>query len=160
MSEITISKAQESDITKMVELSDQKRREYEKAQPQFWRRHEQANENQAAWFKEILKRDDHILLIAEEDHHVMGFIIGSIIAAPSVYDPGGQTLMIDDFCVEENTTWRTVGTKLIDAIHSIAKQKGAVQILVVCGHHDLSKRQFLKDKQLELVSEWYVGAIK
>lgn len=37
MSKIKASQATKTDITAMVDLSYQKRRAYEKAQPQFWR---------------------------------------------------------------------------------------------------------------------------
>jgi GNAT superfamily N-acetyltransferase len=144
-----------ADISGMVALSDLKRREYEKAQPQFWRRAEKANETQAEWFTELLTSANHILLVAEDAHHIKGFIIGELKPAPEVYDPGGLTLMIDDFCVE-NAEWDSIGKPLLHALQQQAKQQGAVQTLVVCGHHDEPKREFLKREGLIVASEWYV----
>lgn len=35
-----------------------------------------------------------------------------------------------------------------------------MQIVVVCGAHDLTKRKFLKKHGLNIVSEWHVGKIQ
>lgn len=32
--------------------------------------------------------------------------------APEVYDPGGLTLMIDDFCMQSENLWESVGFHL------------------------------------------------
>lgn len=94
------------------------------------------------------------------DDKVVGFIIGRLISAPEVYNPGGLTLMIDDLCVEQEKDWISVGTRLVDEIKLRAKKKGAAQILIVCGAHDKSKRRFLKNIRLNIASEWYVGEIQ
>jgi len=149
-----------ADVASMVALSDKKRSAYERAQPQFWRRAEKANEEQTKWFEWLLSKDIHILLVAEVNHQIVGFIIGELKSAPEVYDPGGLTLMIDDFCVESPELWSTVGRQLLHELQHQAKQRGAVQTLVVCGHHDESKRQFLKKEGLNIASEWYVEEIR
>lgn len=79
--------------------------------------------------------------------------------APEVYDPGGLTLMIDDFCMKSENLWESVGNKLVEVIKFEAKSRGASQILVVCGAHDYTKRQFLKEQNLSIASEWFVGNI-
>jgi len=145
------------DVTAMVSLSYQKRRDYEKAQPQFWKYAEHAEETQSKWFKELLKQDDCLVLVTEENHEVVGFIIGHIIKAPEVYNPGGLTLMIDDFCVKTPQLWNTVGKQLISEIKRLAKDKNASQILTVCGAHDGPKQKLLKNLGLTVASQWYVG---
>lgn len=149
-----------ADVASMVALSDQKRQAYEQAQPQFWRRAEKANEEQVKWFEWLLSKEIHILLIAEINYQIVGFIIGELKSAPEVYDPGGLTLMIDDFCVERPELWRTVGKQLLHELQHQEKQRGAIQTLVVCGHHDEPKRHFLKQEGLSIASEWYVGEIE
>jgi len=156
---ILIRDANSSDIAAMVSLSYAKGRSYEKAQPQFWRYKEGAEESQSKWFKELLLQDDYIILVAEDENKRLGFIIGRLIEAPEVYDPKGLTLMIDDFCVETENGWSFVGGQLIEKIKPKAKSKGASQILVVCGVHDEPKRQFLKAHGLNVASEWYNVAI-
>ena len=142
----------------IVQLSYQKRRNYEKAQPLFWQYAEGAEEIQAKWFGELLTRDDHIILVAKSNKEITGFIIGRIVPCPEVY-AAGLTLMIDDFCVASPHLWDTVGSSLVKEIRAIAQTKYVKQIVVVSGHHDDAKRKFLKDIGLNIASEWYVGSL-
>jgi hypothetical protein len=87
------------------------------------------------------------------------FMIGKLMPAPKVYNPGGLTVMIDDFCVTSTNLWQSVGVRLIEETKAAAKVKGASQILVVCGAADLPKRKFLTDQNLSIASEWFVGGI-
>lgn len=153
-----IRPASQGDLLAMVELSSQKRTAYEKAQPMFWRRAENADENQSHWFKKLLNHKDYILRVAELNGNLIGFIIGQLLNAPEVYDPGGRTLMIDDFCVQEEI-WESVGEKLVQQVKEEAKSRGAIQILVTCGAHDAPKQAFLKKEGLSIASEWYVEKI-
>ena len=152
--------SQVSDIPMMVEMSYKKRRAYEKDQPQFWKyAGPQSEILQTKWFEELLSHDDHIMLTAESNQKIPGFIIGKLMPAPEVYNPGGLTLMIDDFCIDDEAGWYGVGCKLIQEIKAISKMKGTAQILVVCGADDEPKRNFLKSMGLTVASEWYVGDI-
>jgi len=150
-----------SDIDAMVLLSKAKRLSYEKAQPQFWRyAGEEGDNTQRQWFTELLKDKNHVMFTAESDtKEILGFIIGKLMPAPEVYNPGGLTLMIDDFCVKSENLWQSVGAKLIEDIKAAAKVKGATQIVVVCGAHDHPKRKFLSEQNLSIASEWFVGGI-
>ena len=151
---------QVKDIPMMVEMSYHKRRSYEKAQAVFWKyAGPNAEISQARWFESLLDSDDQIILVAEGSQKIVGFIIGKLVSAPEVYNPGGLTLMIDDFCVNDDADWSSVGAKLVQEIKAIAKTKGAAQILVVCGAHDDLKRRFLKNAGLTVASEWYVGEV-
>lgn len=147
-----------TDVSAIVDLSDDKRRSYEKIQPLFWKRSEHANGHQAEWFCELINRDDHILLLAENTS-VVGFIIGRLIEAPAVYAPGGLTLVIDDFCVEHPTLWVTVGLALLGQLKQKAHEKGVVQVVVACGDHDDEKIAFLERVGLSVATRWYVGGI-
>jgi hypothetical protein len=89
-------------------------------------------------------------------------VIGKRIAAPEVYNPGGLTLMIDDFCITPKLEaseggCQSVGHELIEETKAAAKAKGATQILVVCGAHNYPKRKFLSEQNLQVASEWFVG---
>jgi hypothetical protein len=107
--------------------------------------------------KHNLSPESYALL--SDDEKVVGFIIGKLIAAPEVYNPGGLTLMIDDFCVADQVEWHSIGSKLVQEIKAIAKTKDAAQILVVCGAHDHLKRKLLVEQNLSIASEWFVGSI-
>jgi GNAT superfamily N-acetyltransferase len=158
---INIRTSQLSDIDPMVSLSKAKRMLYEKAQPQFWRyAGEEGDNTQRQWFKQLLEDKNHVTFTAEsETQEILGFVIGKLMPAPEVYNPGGLTLMIDDFCVKSENLWQSVGHELIEKIKAAAKVKGATQTLVVCGAHDHPKRKFLSEQNLSIASEWFVGGI-
>jgi predicted acetyltransferase len=157
---ICIRLSQASDIQRMVEMSYQKRLSYQKAQPQFWKyAGDIAELSQAKWFEELLDSNNYIMLTAACHQKIIGFIIGKLMPAPEVYNPGGLTLMIDDFCVADESAWHSIGSKLVQEIKEIAKKKGAAQVLVVCGVHDEPKCRFLQKMGLTVASEWYVGSI-
>ena len=156
---LKLHKAITLDLPFMVSFSDIKRLDYEKAQPQFWRHAPEAEETQLRWFEKLLAKDDHLILVARQNDQVTGFIIGRLLITPEVYNPGGLTLMIDDFCISEQHNWESTGGALIGELRQSAKEKGAAQVLVVCGAHDEAKRKFLKDSRLQVASEWYVDKI-
>lgn len=158
--DICIRFSQASDIQSIVEMSYQKRLSYEKAQSKFWKyAGDIAELSQAKWFEELLGSNDHIMLTATCHQKIVGFIIGKLMPAPEVYNPGGLTLMIDDFCVADEAEWHSIGSKLVQKIKAIAKLRGAAQVLIVCGSHDGPKCHFLKKMGLTVASEWYVGSI-
>lgn len=158
--EFSVVKSKDTDIDSMNVLSRQKRLAYEKAHPWFWKwAGDSGEEAQKTWFRELISDDNHICLVAKNSNEILGFIIGKIVSAPEVYAPGGQTLMIDDFCVHSGNLWQSVGLELIKAVKASAKTKGAAQILVVCGIHDHQKRRFLAEQKLSITSEWFVGGI-
>ncbi len=161
MQDIKIRLTLIADLDAIAALSYHKRRSYEKAQPQFWRyAGTSGDETQKQWFKELLEDKNYLMFTAENDiQEILGFIIGKLMTAPEVYNPGGLTLMIDDFCVTSENLWKSAGAELINAIKGAAQSKGASQILVVCGAHDHPKRKFLSEQNLSIASEWFVGGI-
>jgi len=79
-----------------------------------------------------------------------------LIPAPPVYDPGGLTCLVDDFVVREPEAWDQVGASLLRAVNQLARERGAVQTVVVCRRLDEAKRATLADQGLTVVSEWSV----
>ena len=144
-----------SDIPWMVSLSYQKRLEYSKHQPLFWKIAKNSNEIQVKWFESELKNERVIALC---DSQKRGFIIGKLVNPPEVYD-SGLTLMIDDFCVQAPNLWQTVGKNLLEECVKSGKEKGAKQILCVCGDFDTEKYKLLENLKLTVASRWYVGNI-
>jgi hypothetical protein len=150
-----IRKANKTDISWMVNLSYQKRLAYEKMQPNFWKISENSNEIQKKYFEKELKNKNVIALIYQEKQ---GFVMGKLISPPEVYDTG-LTLMIDDFCVESEDLWMTIGKELLDECQREAKIIGAKQILVVCGNHDTQKFLLLEAMNIKVASRWYTKTI-
>ena len=72
---------------------------------------------QRQWFKGLLEDKNHVMFTAEsETREIFGFVIGKLMPAPEVYNPGGLTLMIDDFCVQSESLWESVGAELIKTV--------------------------------------------
>ena len=148
-----------ADVPRMIELAALKRAEYAQYQPVFWRQASDAGQKQAPYFAELLQNPQHIVLVDEAQEQLAGFVIAAIVPAPPVYDPGGLTCVVDDFTVAESGHWSTVGRALLDEVICRAKQRGAVQIVVVCARLDVPKRSMLEDAGLPVASEWRTRSI-
>ena len=151
-----IRPARLSDVPAMVDLSEQKRTQYQQYQPTFWRKASDAWEKQRPFFEHLVQRDDVITLVCEQDGKIEGFIIADFVKAPPVYDPGGPTCRIDDFCLADESHWETVGRALLNEVQRLAQEQGAAQTVVVCGHRDAPKRVMLATLGFSIASEWYV----
>ena len=153
---MSIREANEADAAGMVALSERKRSFYETYSPIFWRKSDQSSEVQLPYFKELIKSDDYITLVNEDNKQLNGFIIGHITIAPEVYDPGGKVCIIDDFAILGDVDWQTIGAALKSALELLLRKKKVKLTITVCGHLDESKREFLSSSGDRLTSEWYV----
>lgn len=154
-----IRNAQVADVPRMVELSEQKRTEYEKQQPLFWRKAQGSASAQQSYFEHLLTLDNVIALVYQQEGTIRGFVIAGLHDAPPVYDPGGLTCNIDDFVVEHRSLWKSVGRALLDRAIADARARKVVQVVVVTGGHDIPKREMLSAMGLSLASEWWVSGI-
>lgn len=154
-----IRPATQDDLPRLLDLADQRRADYERAQPRFWRRAADAVERQRPYFARQLADERIIALVHERDGVVDGFIIGMLITAPPVVDPGGDTCLVDDFCVADLADWPTVGAALLAATRERALALGAVQIVAISGHHDASKRAMLAASGHAIASEWWLAPV-
>jgi GNAT superfamily N-acetyltransferase len=144
------------DAAALAELSDPRRQQYQAYQPTFWRPAADACERHEPFLRSLVTRDDVIALVHEcGDGTVDGFVIATLAPAPPVYDPGGPTCSIDDYCVADPADWDTIGRQLLEYTIAAAKTRGASQVVVVCGHLDAPKRAMLAAAGLTIASEWY-----
>lgn len=147
--------AQLADVPAIAELAEQKRLEYQRYQPVFWRKAANSRERHIPWIEELVKRDDVITLVHERDGIIDGFIIADFVPAPPVYDVAGPTCRVDDFTVAESQNWQAIGRELLEEVMRAAQRRGAAQIVVVCAHLDQPKRAMLAAAGLSIASEWY-----
>jgi hypothetical protein len=150
---LSIRPAGPGDIPGMVELSALKRSAYEKHQPVFWRRAPDADARQGAFFEAQVRNDRVLCMVAEDPEGLQGFLIAAFVPAPPVYDPGGPTCLIDDFCVRTPSLWGTVGSALLARIREAAKGLQAAQLVVMCGHADVEKNRFLAEEGFGTATE-------
>jgi len=158
--ETSIRLAHAEDASAMVDLSEQQRRIDEaRYQLKFYRKAADSREKQLPYFESLLACKEVIALVSKRASVIDGFIIGMMIDAPPVYDPGGFTCLVDDFVVQRPDDWSTIGVSLLREVNSHAKDRGAVQTVVICRRLDEAKRAALASLHLALVSEWYVAEL-
>ncbi|GCE29592.1 N-acetyltransferase [Dictyobacter alpinus] len=153
---MSVRRAEGRDVTAMVELAEQRRLHYQRYQPTFWRKAQDSREQHIPFLESLLKCEDVLLLVHESAGEIDGFIIADFVAAPPVYNPGGPTCRVDDFCVAEESLWETVGRALLGEVLRLARARGAAQSVVVCAHLDQPKRAMLAQSGYSIASEWYV----
>lgn len=153
----SIRQSQPADAAAIVDLSEQKRVQYQAYQPLFWRKAADSREKQTLFLEHQLKRENVIALIHTQGERIDGFVIATLVPAPPVY-AAGLTCVIDDYCVLEQR-WDAIGKALLDAITQIAGERGAVQVVVVCGNLDEPKREMLRKSGHTIASEWWVKPI-
>lgn len=155
----TVQPAQADDLERILALADDRRRQYANYQPVFWRPASDATARQRSYFEKLIADTSVITLVAVSGEALLGFVFGQFVQAPVVYAPGGPTCSIDDFAVDRPESWATVGAELIRAIQEQAGERGAAQMVVVCGHLDEAKRAALDSCRMTIASEWWVAPI-
>ncbi len=156
MNTFTIREATHDDVPAMVELAQQRRVLHQNYQPRFWRNAADSREKHAPFLSKLVQHERAIALVSESNNTVNGFVIATLVPAPPVYDVGGLTCSIDDFCVVDGLDWERTGKALLDEVMKQAKVRGAVQTVVVCAHLDEAKRTMLANEGFTIASEWYV----
>lgn len=159
MSNTRIRAAEDFDLEEILNLANAKRLEYETYQPVFWRVAADAIVQQRDYFASQIADEKVITLVATSESKLVGFVIGRLVPAPPVYNPGGLTCSIDDFVVNESDLWETVGADLLDQVRKAALSRGAAQVVVVCGHLDEPKRKALEKSSLTIASEWWIAPL-
>ena len=155
----TIRTALPADLEQMLTLADDRRREYSKYQPIFWHPAPDAISLQRSYFEGLIAEESVITLVEVSGGKLLGFVIANLVQAPTVYEPGGLTCSVDDFAVAKPGAWATTGVALLERVKQEAQQRGAVQLVVVCGHLDEAKRSVLADCQMSVASEWWVASL-
>jgi Acetyltransferase (GNAT) family len=151
--------ATQDDVGAVAALAALRRQDCELQQPRFWRQAEDALAQHSSYLHQLVGDHEHIFLVTEDDTHLIGFAIGRLVAAPPVYDPGGPTCLIDDFAVESPDAWELAGLALLRDVSRVARDRGAVQVVVVAARHDEPKRRALTEAGLTPASEWWLGTI-
>ncbi|HWI65129.1 MAG TPA: GNAT family N-acetyltransferase [Symbiobacteriaceae bacterium] len=150
-----IRNAISADLDAILDLAEARRLTYEGYQPVFWRKAPDSREKQRPFLTVQLARENMFALVHETDGRVDGFLIAAIVPSPPVYNPGGPTCSVDDYCVAEPLHWSTVGAELLEAAAVEAKARGAAQMVVVVANRDLPKRAMLDEQAYSIASEWW-----
>lgn len=134
----------DADVLRVLELGEQKRREYQAYSPVFWRMSSQPRETFRPYTESQIENPQVVTLAYEQSGKIKGFVLMNA--------RGG----IDDFTVAKPELWPTVGAELLLAAGDAAHNRGIKSLLVVCGAGDIPKRTMLAAQGLTLATDWYV----
>ena len=155
-----IRKAGTADIKAAIELVERSRRQYQKYQPTFWRKAANTAVATETFFTRLLTESGTFFLVALEGSRLDGFLIARKSPAPPVFDPGGETWLIDDFCVAEPRLWLSVGEALLSHASTLIHEHGGAQIVVVAADRDLAKSEMLRRSDLSIASNWWTKPLR
>ena len=154
-----IRDAEPSDVESMVRLSETFRASLSTFSPIFWRKAENSFESQEAFFRTLLSLEDTVMIVAERNSELAGFVIGRLQESPPVYAPGGPVCLVDDFCMASEAEWSTIAPQLLEAVEQRARAHGAVLSVVICPHRGSAKRRFLEEHNFEVASAWHIRSL-
>jgi GNAT superfamily N-acetyltransferase len=157
---LDVRRAETTDLQATVELVERSRRQLQKYQPTFWRKAASSASATEKLFARLLAEPDTFFLVAVEGSQLLGFLIARKFAAPPVYDPGGDTYLIDDFCVLEPRLWLSIGEALLSHASTLIHEHGGVQIVVVSADRDLAKTEMLRRSDLSIASNWWTKPLR
>ena len=152
-----LRKANSSDVVECVDLVEARRLRYEEFEPQFWKRADDSRITTIDWFSHLFNSADVLSLVATEETAVVGFLIARDAPVPPVYNPGGPTALVDDFCVAEGR-WMDVGRNLLIRVKEELRSRGTVQVVVVGADKDIEKTALLETEKLSLASTWWTSS--
>jgi|GEM_PF-2473392 len=157
----TVRSATSNDLPSMVELSRQKRHDYARYQPIFWRPAEDGDQKQVGFFGWLLQQEGPLLFVSEApDGSLNGFLIALPTERLAMKDPAFRLLNglhIDDFTVAKDELWATAGRELLlTAVTAHQRRVGdKAAINVISGTHDLAKRNLLeRDANMKSLFTW------
>ena len=136
-----------ADVPRVLELGEQKRREYQAYSPVFWRMAQTPRAIFAPYMQSQIENPENVALAHEQNGKVDGFVLMNARGT------------IDDYAVAAPDLWPTVGAGLLQAAGAEAQTHGLKSLLVICGHGDTPKRTMLAVQGLTLATDWYVKPI-
>jgi len=157
---LDVRKAETADIKAAVELVERSRRQFQKSQPTFWRKAARSAATTETFFTKLLGESDTLFLVAVEGNQQQGFLIARKFPNPPVFDPGGDTWLIDDFCVAEPHFWLSIGEALLSHATTLIHEHGGVQVVVVSADRDLAKTEMLRRSDLTIASNWWTKPLR
>src|SRR5690349_5167843 len=126
-----IRRAEAADVPAMLDLAEQRRAQYARYHPRFWNPAPDARRAQARYFAQLFEAPEVLTAVCVQETQLIGFLIARLVPAPPVYQPGGLTCLIDDFCAGSPDRWNIVGRPLLEHAYAEARQRGATQAVVV-----------------------------
>lgn len=124
--------------------------------PRFWNPSAIAGPMTVAFLGHLVDQAETFLVFDRDG--IEGFLIAMPVANPPVFDPGGPSVLVDDFCVRDGQ-WMEVGGALLARAREGWKARGVAQIVAVGADADAAKRAFLESQGLATTSVWLTAAV-
>jgi hypothetical protein len=156
---VNIRRAAPSDLEAIVALVSAKRAQLESYEPVTWHPSEHAPAMSKEFFRAQMGEQGPIFLVAAEGDAVIGFINAVLQPAPPVYDPGGKTVMIDDFAVIDGSKGDEAAIALLDAALSEGRGRGAIQVIIVAAAKDERAAAWFRARNLHVFSQWWTAVL-
>lgn len=156
---MTIRPATSGDLIAMVAMIEAYRIRLQEWEPRFWSKAGNSGELSELWFGILVDDENTCALISEGDSAINGFLIATLTDGPPVYDTGGKAMMIDDYCVADDTLWPTVGAALLEEAKAWGGDQGANQTIIVSPNKHDAKMKFLEGGDQTLVSTWWTQSL-
>lgn len=104
------------------------------------------------WFNDLIRSDNHEMLLAYDDNNkIVGIATLSIIMGPIVR----KAAYLEDFVTDQEVRGQGVGTELWDAMLKWAKEKGCSELCFTSGHGREAAQTFYKNKGAEIYDTNY-----
>ncbi len=152
---LQIRRAELSDVSQMVALIEEMRRQYQAFQPIFWRKAENSAAITDSFFRMMVSDASWFVFAAVDGKTLEGFISAREVPVPPVYVLDGPTVVVDDFAVHNGRNWESIGRQLLDHFMGFAQKQHWRQIIVVAADLDASKSAMLRAAGLTIASNWW-----
>jgi hypothetical protein len=156
---MTVRPATAEDIPACVAMVGAHRELLQSYEPRFWRKSAVAEPMTQAFFGHLAGDPKVTFLVCDKGGTIEGFLIAMPQAAPPVFDPGGPTALIDDFCVASPELWPTVGQALLDETRARLRATGFMQLVMVSPYRHEEKKALAQANGLSLASNWWTTAV-
>ncbi|MDO9336735.1 MAG: hypothetical protein Q7T61_10070 [Caulobacter sp.] len=154
---MAVRKATAADVEACAALLSAHREQLMAWNPRFWNPSAIAGPMTRAFLGHQVQQAETFLVFERDG--VEGFLIATPAANPPVFDPGGPSVLIDDFCVREGALWPEVGGALLGAAREGWREKGVAQVIAVCADADAAKKSFLQSQGLATTSVWLAAPV-
>lgn len=155
----TVREATQDDLPALLRLAEERRGQYARYQPQFWRASPQAGEFQQQLFSQLFADPGVLALVHETAGTVDGFLIAVLMPPPPIYAPEGPLCSVEDLWVAGDKDWEGAGRALLDAAMEAGQASGAKHMVVVCAQQSAGERALLSSSSYAVVSEQWIANI-
>jgi len=146
-------------LEQVVSLLERKHQELHAWEPNFWRKSSNSAAMSQAFLGSIISDSNVVLLIAEQDDSVVGYLHFKPTFVPPVYHPKGTTWMVDHF-VAPKSRRLDVGTALLKELQAKTVENQDGQLIFPVPVKDEEAGRFCEANGLNPTTTWWTVSSK